>query len=165
MLVAAVNIQLGRHLAAQLGLGQHALDRFFHDLFRLPLEQPHKRLLTQTARKAGVTAIHLLLALQPGQAYLLGIDDDNVIAHIHKGHVLGIPLAGQHAGDFGGQAAQRFAAGIHHKPLTVNLVRARNVCRHRFPVLLSIARVNTQMLTQSVSAVENFSADRQRLFA
>ena len=84
MLVAAINLELGAHLAAQLGLGQHALDRFFDNLFRTALEQAHERLFAQAAGETGIAAIKLLLALQPGQPHLLGIDHDHVIAHIDE---------------------------------------------------------------------------------
>ncbi len=72
MIVALVNLQLGRHLAAHLRLGKHALDGVFHNLFRTALKQARERLLAQAAGKSGVAAIQLLLALQARQPDLLG---------------------------------------------------------------------------------------------
>src|SRR5215469_9289382 len=122
MLVAAVDVQLRSHLAAHLGLGQHALDRLFHNLFRLALEQADERLFAQTTGETGIAAIDLLLALETGEPNLLGIDHDYVIAHIDVWGVLGIPLTTQHAGRFGRQTPQRLAARVHYEPLALNLM-------------------------------------------
>ncbi len=127
---AAINLQLGSHLAAQLGLGQHPLDCLFDDLFRTAGEQANERLFAQAAGEAGVAAIDLLLALQAGQPHFVGVDDDDVVAHVHERGVFRAALAAQHAGRLGGQTAQRLAAGVHHEPLTGDIMRARHVSRH-----------------------------------
>src|ERR1700678_4390595 len=59
MLVTAVDLELSAHLAAHFGLGKHALDGFFNDLFGAAVKQAGKRLLAQTAGEAGVPAIEL----------------------------------------------------------------------------------------------------------
>src|SRR6201999_2266510 len=82
MLVALVNLELGGHLAAHLGLRKHALNGFLNNLFRLALEQPNEPLFAQTSRETRITAIYLLLALQPSQTHLLGIDDNYVVTHV-----------------------------------------------------------------------------------
>src|SRR5581483_12107251 len=131
------------------------LDRLFHDLFRLALEQADKGLFTQTARESGVAAINLLLALQPCQADLLRIDHDHVIAHINVGGVLRIPLAAQHAGRLGRKTPQRLAARVYYEPLALNLMRAGNVRRH-----LSISNKNSR---SNAICRANHSADSKKL--
>ena len=126
----------------------------------LRLEQARKRLFAQTAGEAGVAAIDLLLALQPGQPDLLGVDHDHVIAHIDVRHVLRDSAC----------RSAHWRPSVARRPSVLPLASTTNHLRSiscalgiyvdiALPVLLSIARVNTQMLTQSVSAVENFSAD------
>ena len=132
MLVIAVDLELGRHLTAHLGLGEHALNGFLDDFFGAALEQAKERLLAQTAGEAGVAAIHLFLRLEAGEANLFGIDHDDVIAHIDVRGVLRATLAGEDAGDLGGEAAEGLAGGVGHEPLAFDLKRAGNKRRHLF---------------------------------
>jgi hypothetical protein len=104
-------------------------------MLRLAVQQARERLLAQPAGETGVAAIELALSLEAGQADLLRVDDDYVVAHIDVRHVLGIQLAAQHIGSFGRQTAQRLAAGIHYKPLAVNILAARNKGAHLSPAL------------------------------
>src|SRR5271156_2220920 len=111
VLVALVNLELGVHLPAHLGLGEHALDGFFDDLFGLKGEEADKGLFAQAAGEAGVAAVELSLALEAGEPNLFGVDDDNMVADIDIGGVLRAPLTGQVAGGDGGETAQGLAAG------------------------------------------------------
>src|SRR5690348_10318664 len=126
MLSALVNLQLGGHLAAQLGLGQHALDRLFDDCLRPPCKQLDERLLAQATGKSGVTAIELGLGLEAGEDDLFRVDDHNVIAHVDVWRIKRVPLARKNAGGLRGEAAKRLTAGIDHKPLTLNIFAAGN---------------------------------------
>src|SRR5579883_1151695 len=132
VLLTAIHIQLRRHFAAELGLGQHALDRFFNNLFRLALKQANEGLFAQAAGETGVAAIDLALALEAGEAYLLRVDHDHVVAHINKRRIFGISLATEHTGRFGCQTSQGLAVCVQHEPLAADLVRARNIRRHLY---------------------------------
>src|SRR5580698_8452709 len=135
MLVVAIDVELGGHLAAEFRLGEHALDRLFHDFLGATLDEAHKRLFAQAAGEAGVAPVSLTLRLEAGEPALARIDDDDVIAHIEEGRVFGVALAAQHTGRFGGEATQGFAAGVDHEPLPADVMRARNICRHLDPFL------------------------------
>ena len=160
MLLAAIDVELRAHLAAHLGLGQHALDRLFHNLFRLALEQADKRFFAQTTRETRVAAIDLLLALQTGQPNLLGIDHDYVIAHIDVWGVLRIPLTAQHAGRLGRKTPEGLAGRVYHEPLALNLECAGNVRRHlSISTKLAFKRNLTAQITaryQKLTHDENF---------
>src|ERR1700728_4599852 len=132
MVLVAIDVELGGHFATQLRLGQHALDRFFDNLFGPACEQAREGLLAEAAGKTGIAAVDLALALEAGEPDFAGVDDDDVIAHIEERRVLRIPLAAQHAGRFGCESAQRFAAGVDDEPFPADLERAWNICRHRY---------------------------------
>ncbi len=95
MLCALVDLELGGHLAAELGLGKHALDGLLDDGFGATGEELDEGLFAETAGESGVAAIELLVSLQAGEDDLLGVDDDDVIAHIDVGGVEGVELAGE----------------------------------------------------------------------
>src|SRR5580658_2199141 len=133
MLVAAIDLQFRTHRPAQLALWQHALDGLLQNRLRLAVQQAAKLFLAQPARKARVAAIKLLLALQPGQADLLRVDDDHVVAHIDVRHILGVQLAAQQIGGLGRQTPQRLTAGIHYIPFAGNVFPARNKGAHLSP--------------------------------
>jgi hypothetical protein len=124
MLIALVNLELGGHLAAELGLGKHALDRLLDDGFGTAGKQLDEALFTQAAGKAGVAAIHLLVALHAGEDDLLGVDHDDVIAHVDVGRVERIELAGEDGGGGGGEASEGLAGGVDDEPLALDVFAA-----------------------------------------
>src|SRR5277367_6951508 len=87
MLRALVHLELGGHLAAELGLGQHALDGLLDDGFGATGEKLDEGLFAETTGEAGVAAIELLVRLEASQNDLFGIDDDDMGAHINEGGV------------------------------------------------------------------------------
>ncbi len=135
MLVAPVDLELGGHLPAHLALGQHALDRVFHNLLRPARQEANERLFAQPTGKPGVAAVDLLLALQAGQHNLLRVDHDHVVTHVDEGGVFRVFLAAQHAGRFSCQASQGLAAGVNDEPFAGDIVRARKIRRHRYLLL------------------------------
>src|SRR5438045_9700433 len=126
MLCAFVDLELGGHLAAKLGLGKHTLDGLLNDGFGATGEELNERLFAETAGEAGVAAIELLVRLEAGQHDLFGIDDDDVIAHIDVGGVENVELAGEDGCGLSGESAQRLAAGVEDEPLALDIFAARN---------------------------------------
>ncbi len=124
VLVALVDLELGGHLAAELALGQHALDGLLDDGFGTAGEQLDEALFAQTAGEAGVAAIELLVTLHAGEDDLLGVDHDDVIAHVDVGGVEGVELAGEDGGGDGGEAAEGFAGGVDDEPLALDVFSA-----------------------------------------
>lgn len=131
MLSALVHLELGGHLATELGLGKHAFDGLLNDCLWTASKELDEGLFAETTGEAGVAAIELLVSLEAGEDDLLGIDDHDVIAHIDIGGVEGVELAGEDRSGVGGEAAEGLAAGIEHVPLTLDIFAARNRCGHR----------------------------------
>ncbi len=124
MVGALVDLELGGHLAAELALGQHALDGLFENLFRTADEQLAVLLFAQAAGEAGVAAVELLAGLHAGEVDLLGVDHDDVVAHIDVGRVERVGLAGEDARGVRGEAAERLAGGVDHEPLALDVLAA-----------------------------------------
>src|SRR5947209_2018586 len=121
-----VNLQFGRHLPAQTGLRQHALDRLFNDRLRAPVEQLDKRLFAESAGEAGIAPVELGVGLHAGEDNLFAVDDDNMVAHIEIGRVLHVVLAGEDVGSLRCQPAECLACCVQHEPLALDVLTARN---------------------------------------
>lgn len=130
MLTALVNLELGGHLPAHLGLGKHALDGLLDDCLRTAGEQLDEGLFTQTAGKTGIAAIELGVRLETRKDDLFGVDDDDVIAHIDIWGVKRVELACEEAGGVGGKATEGFAAGVDDEPLALNIFAAGDGSGH-----------------------------------
>ena len=59
VLAALVDLELGGHLASELGLGEHALDGLLDDGFGTAGEELDEGLFAEAAGEAGVAAIEL----------------------------------------------------------------------------------------------------------
>src|SRR5947209_19632179 len=81
MVRALVDPQVAELLPSEWPARQHALHRLLDDpLGELALEDHLGRTLLDAAGIAGVVVVDLLLALAAGEDYLLGVDDDDVVA-------------------------------------------------------------------------------------
>lgn len=117
MLGAAIDLQPGEGVLGDDVAGHHAADGQFHGQLRLVLHQQAVLGLVEAAGVAGVGAVELLLQLFARQDRLLGVDDDDEVAAVGVGGVLGLALAAQQVGDDDGGLAQRLAGGVDHVPL------------------------------------------------
>src|SRR6202012_5787770 len=118
---ALVDLELGGHLAAELGLGEHALDGLFDDGLRTAGEQVQERFFAEAAGVAGIAAIELGVSLEPGQMNLLSVNNDDVVAGIDIRGVERAVLAAEHVGYGGGEAAERLAGGVDEVPLALEV--------------------------------------------
>ena len=111
--------------AAQTVLGQHALHHAdeqgvhagLHMLVEALLDEYLGSELALTAGIAGVVEIDTVGHLFTGEAYLLGVDDDNIVAALHVGGVAGLVLAAEQQGDFRAQTAKGLVGCVNHHPL------------------------------------------------
>ena len=117
MLSAAIDAQAAERGVTQGVLGQHALDRNLHRELGLLLHQDAVLGLFQTAGPAGVVAIVLLLAFVAGEDSLGSVEDDDKVAAVNVGGVLGLVLAAQQVGGGGSGLAQGLARRIKDIPL------------------------------------------------
>ena len=60
----------------------------------------------------------------PVSVDLLGVDHDDVVAHIDVGRVERVGLAGEDAGGVRGEAAEGLAGGVEHEPLALDVFAA-----------------------------------------
>jgi len=124
MLVALVDLELGGHLASELGLGEHALDGLLDDGFGTAGEQLDEALFAQAAGEAGVAAIELLVALHAGEDDLFGVDHDDVIAHVDVGRVERVQFTGEDRGGDGRETPEGFSGGVDDEPLALDVFPA-----------------------------------------
>jgi hypothetical protein len=73
--------------------------------------------------KAGVPVVALVGALVAGHLHLVGVDDDDVVAHVHMGGEGRLVLAAQAHGDQRREPAQNDALGVDQDPFLVDVAR------------------------------------------
>ena len=107
MLGAGVDAQVAHLLAAERAAREHPLDRLLdHPLGEAALEDLAGGAELDAARIAGVPVVALVGALVAGQLHLLGVDDDDVVAHVHVRREGRLVLAAQDLGDDGWRAGR-----------------------------------------------------------
>ena len=109
---------------------QHAADSQTHRELGLLLHQDLVLGLFQTAGITGVSAVVLLLQLLAGEDGVLGVDDDDVIAAVDVGSVVGFELAAQKVGGEGGRLAHGLAGCVKDVPFAVNGLLGEHGCGH-----------------------------------
>ena len=72
----------------------------------------------EPARIAAVPVGHLAVRLARGQHHLVGVDHDDVVAHVDVGGEGRLVLAPQDRGHLGGQPAEHQAVGVDDVPGT-----------------------------------------------
>jgi hypothetical protein len=92
---ALVDLELGGHLAAKLGLGKHTLHGLLDNGLGTAGKKTNERLFAKSSGKTGVAAIELLVGLETGKEDLFGVDDDDVVAHVNVRGIKGAELAGE----------------------------------------------------------------------
>src|SRR5579872_4064278 len=65
--------------------------------------------------------------MKAGYLDLLGIDHDDVMAHVDKRRVFRIRFAGENTRGLAGKAAERLPLGIYHVPLALDILATRDV--------------------------------------
>jgi hypothetical protein len=112
-----VDLELVEHVPAEGVLRQHALDGLLDREGGLALEQVAVALALEPAGDARVVVVVLLVELVARQLDLRRVDDDDEVAGVDVGRVLGLVLAREHARDAAREAAEGLALGVDHEPL------------------------------------------------
>ena len=145
MLGRRVNAQVGHLLAAQTVAGDHALNSLDHDTLGMRAFQHLPRgALLDAARVAGVPVVDLVIALVAGHLHLVGVDDDDIVTHVHMRGEGRLVLAAQDVCDDRGEAAQNDAFGIDQDPLLLDVRRSSGEGFHiepHYPVSLDAPAV------------------------
>ena len=123
-------MQLAQHAPPERRLRQHALDRELEYPLRVLLQQLAERDRLQVAQVAGVMVVELVVELVAGHGDLLGVQHDDVVAHVHVGAVVGLVLALEPHGDLRREAAERLAAGIDDIPIPAHFRGLYERCLH-----------------------------------
>ena len=131
MLGTTVHLELPEHLATELVLRQHALDRLLDQVLGT-LDQ--ELLGIDGTNPAGITAmtlVHLVGHLVPGQFDLVGIQNDDEIAGIDARGVDSFVLAAEDPGNFGGGATQDLVFQNYDVPIPLDIRLLSDLRAHR----------------------------------
>src|SRR5439155_26128539 len=72
-----------------------------------------------------MAVVELLVELLAGHVDALGVDDDDEVARVDMGGVLGLPLPAERVGDPRGETSERLPVGVDDVPAASNLTRLR----------------------------------------
>lgn len=135
MLGRRVNAQVGHLHTAQTVAGDHTLNSLDHDALGMcAFQNLLGRALLDAARVAGVPVVDLVVALVAGHLHLVGVDDDDIVTHVHVGGEGRLVLAAQDVGDDRGQATQNDAFGVDQDPLFLDVRRSSGEGFHIEPM-------------------------------
>ena len=124
MLGAVVEVQRTHRVAAERAARDHALDSFFKHTFReTALEHLARGDALDAARITGVLVINFLVQLAAGEANLVRVDDDDMVAAIDVRCIDRLVLAAQDIGDNRRDAADNQPVRIDQMPLLLDLMR------------------------------------------
>ncbi len=73
-----------------------------------------------TAGVAGVGEVYAIGPLLAGEAYLVGIDDDNVVATVYVRSEVGLVLAAKQFGNLGAEATQNLVSSVYYDPFLLS---------------------------------------------
>jgi hypothetical protein len=124
MLRAVVEVKRAHLVAAERAARDHALHRLLeHTLGETALEHLARSRLLQPAGVAGVLVIDLLVELAAGEADLVGVDHDDMVAAIDVRREARLVLAAQDVGDDRRDAPDDQAVGVDQMPFLLDLGR------------------------------------------
>ena len=117
VLAAAADVQPGEGVLGDGVAGHHAAHGQLHGQLGILLHQQAVIDLLQAADPAGVVTVELLLGLLAGEDGLLGVEDDDEVAAVGVGSVLGLALAPQQVSGDDSGLAQGLAGRVEDIPL------------------------------------------------
>lgn len=127
MLGAVVNMNVAEEFAAETVLGEHAFEHTQEQGVLAGLDVLVAGFFHQTcgsglALSAGVSGVVEVDAVGPlvaGEFYLVGIDNDYIVATFHVGGVRSLVLAAEELGNFRAKTAEHLIGGVDDHPLAV----------------------------------------------
>jgi hypothetical protein len=116
-------------ITAERSARDHPFDGLFEDaLGKAAFEHLARSHTLDATRKAGVLVVDLLVELAPGEADLVGVDDDHVVAAVNVRREAWLVLPPKHVGDDRRHSANNQPIGVDQMPFLVNF---RRLCRLR----------------------------------
>lgn len=131
-----VNVHILNDATSETVLGEHTLhdlvkqrvDAGFEVLVVRFLDEHFGSCLALSAGIAGVAEIDAICQLISGETYLVGIDDDYVVATIHEGRIARLVLTAEQFGNFCAQTSENLVGGIHHNPFFFDALSVGSDC-------------------------------------
>src|SRR5271170_1782364 len=117
---ARKHVQLPEHAPAEGVLRQHPLYCELDHPLRMLGEQLLERDRLDAPDVAGVVVVDLVGELAPGDADLLRVHDDDVVAHVHVRAVVSLVLALEAMGDLRGKPPEGLVAGVDNEPIAAD---------------------------------------------
>ncbi len=121
MLAASIDLELAELGTTQLILGDHSLDGPLENELRLARAHLGRGFNGLTTDVTGVTCVDLVPLLIPGEAGLLGINDDNEVASINVRGEDGLVFAAEEAGSLDSDFSDNLVLGIDDVPRTLDV--------------------------------------------
>ena len=118
-----VHLQLLDLGAAQRVLRQHAADGLLDGTRRVLLDHLGVGRRRQAARVARVAVVELLGQLGAGEGHLVGVDDDDEVAHVHVGGEGRLVLAAQQGCHVAGETAEDDVVRVDDQPVRLDVSR------------------------------------------
>lgn len=125
---ADIHTKVAKHLTAEGTFRKHTFHREGNRAGRMLGEEALRSLEFHATRIAGVTEVLFVGHFFTGQGDLLRIDDDHIIASVHVRGEDGLGLTAKNRSDFGREATQCLAFGIHKDPLFSDVFWFSRVC-------------------------------------
>ena len=128
MLWTGVHLQLPVHLTAETVLWKHSPHGVLNNSLRIRCAEVAEGGLTKTTGETRVTEVELVLFLVAGHCDLLGVDHNDVVAHIHVGRKHWLFLATQNDRNLRGKSTEGCTIGVDNEPGTLNVAGLWRVC-------------------------------------
>ncbi|MFT6865108.1 MAG: hypothetical protein ACJAVK_003681 [Akkermansiaceae bacterium] len=116
-----VDLELLHLGGPKLALGDHAFDGPLEDEFGTALAHFGRSFDGLTTDVTGVTCVDLVLFLAPGEAGVLGVDDDDEVTGIDVRREDGLMLPAKEAGSLHGDFSDDLVLGINDVPSTLDV--------------------------------------------
>jgi hypothetical protein len=120
VLVAGIDEEFLVHLPAEAILRQHAFDGPFDDGVRAAAQEVLGNLFLLPAGVAGEIDVDLVVQFVAGEDHLVGVDDDDEVAAVDVGGVVGFVLAPENGGNFGTHATYGLISTVDDVPVALN---------------------------------------------
>src|SRR5690554_4664159 len=122
VLGACVDLELGELGPTNGVLREHATDGLLDGTRRVLLEHFGVGGGPQSARVTRVAVGLLLRQLGAGEGYLLGVDDDDEVAHVHVGGEGRLVLAAEQGCRVAGQTAEDYVSCVDDDPVALDIL-------------------------------------------
>ena len=110
------------HGIAEFVFRQHAFHSDLHEALWFAAAHLSDVEFLLATRVPGIMLVLLGVFFIPGEADLIGIDDDDEVSGVHVRSVLRVVLAAEDSGDFGAEAAQNGSISVDDEPTPVDFL-------------------------------------------